>query len=287
MPPKKTSAPITKKPVLKPKAKVAAKPKITKTTVKPIPVAKNKAKPSVVRNKIAGQRENIKRVFTEAAVTRLAKKAGAERRAQDVDKQLRKEVTRVMGSWLEPIVTFTEHEKRKTVQLQDLKAAAQLRDRYIGLRLVKAEKSGHVKGSDLKPANQLTRRKTGGTKKVVEKDENGEAEEKKVKKPRHHRPGTVAKREVKRLAKTDGLLLRMASFERYTRELASTYKEGLRFTEEFMRVFQALIETELLTLLTKACFLIHFIKRETLRGSDIEAAVNFNQIDLQREYVSF
>jgi histone H3 len=50
-----------------------------------------------------------------------------------------------------------------------------------------------------------------------------------VKKPHRYRPGTVALREIRKYQKSTDLLIRKLPFQRLTREIASEYKNDLRF----------------------------------------------------------
>lgn len=50
-----------------------------------------------------------------------------------------------------------------------------------------------------------------------------------VKKPHRYRPGTVALREIRRYQKSTDLLIRKLPFQRVVREIASEYKNDLRF----------------------------------------------------------
>jgi histone H3 len=50
-----------------------------------------------------------------------------------------------------------------------------------------------------------------------------------MKKPHRYRPGTVALREIRRYQKSTDLLIRKLPFQRVVREIASEYKNDLRF----------------------------------------------------------
>ena len=50
-----------------------------------------------------------------------------------------------------------------------------------------------------------------------------------VKKPHRYRPGTVALREIRKYQKSTDLLIRKLPFQRLVREIASEYKNDLRF----------------------------------------------------------
>lgn len=50
-----------------------------------------------------------------------------------------------------------------------------------------------------------------------------------VKKPHRYRPGTVALREIRKFQKSTDLLIRKLPFQRLVREIASEYKNDLRF----------------------------------------------------------
>ncbi len=50
-----------------------------------------------------------------------------------------------------------------------------------------------------------------------------------MKKPHRYRPGTVALREIRKYQKSTELLIRKLPFQRIVREIASEYKNDLRF----------------------------------------------------------
>ncbi len=50
-----------------------------------------------------------------------------------------------------------------------------------------------------------------------------------MKKPHRYRPGTVALREIRKYQKSTDLLIRKLPFQRVVREIASEYKNDLRF----------------------------------------------------------
>ena len=50
-----------------------------------------------------------------------------------------------------------------------------------------------------------------------------------VKRPHRYRPGTVALREIRKYQKSTDLLIRKLPFQRLVREIASEYKNDLRF----------------------------------------------------------
>ncbi len=50
-----------------------------------------------------------------------------------------------------------------------------------------------------------------------------------IKKPHRYRPGTVALREIRKYQKSTDLLIRKLPFQRLVREIASEYKNDLRF----------------------------------------------------------
>jgi len=57
-------------------------------------------------------------------------------------------------------------------------------------------------------------------------------------KPRRHRPGTVALREIRKYQKSTSLLMRKLPFAKLVREVAQDFKTNLRFTPEAFMVCQ-------------------------------------------------
>ena len=63
-----------------------------------------------------------------------------------------------------------------------------------------------------------------------------------VKKPHRFRPGTVALREIRRYQKSTELLLRKLPFQRLVREVASEFKNDLRFQATAIAALQEATE---------------------------------------------
>ena len=59
-----------------------------------------------------------------------------------------------------------------------------------------------------------------------------------VKKPHRFRPGTVALREIRRFQKSTELLIRKLPFQRLVREIASEYRNELRFQSSAVLALQ-------------------------------------------------
>ena len=96
--------------------------------------------------------------------------------------------------------------------------------------------------------------------------------------PHRWRPGTVAKREVKKIQKSDKMLLQKAPFAREVRDIAAKFGGDLRFTQKALTVLQEYIESDMVSFF-KACqkFAIH-AKRETVNCSDLDLYFTLNNL---------
>ena len=109
--------------------------------------------------------------------------------------------------------------------------------------LPQIHKSNHIKMARTK---QTARKSTGG--KAPRKQLATKAARKSapatggVKKPHRFRPGTVSLREIRRYQKSTELLLRKLPFQRLVREVASEFKNDLRFQATAIAALQEATE---------------------------------------------
>lgn len=107
----------------------------------------------------------------------------------------------------------------------------------------------------LKPAARKTPSGTGG-----------------VKKPHRWRPGTVALREIRRYQKSTDLLLRKLPFQRLVREIATDFKNDLRFQGTAILALQECAEAYLVGLFEDTNLCAIHAKRVTIMPKDIQLA---------------
>ena len=93
-----------------------------------------------------------------------------------------------------------------------------------------------------------------------------------VKKPRRHRPGTVAIREIRKYQKSVSLLIRKLPFQRLVREIASEFKHDLRFQSDAVLALQEAAEAYLVGLFEDTNLCAIHAKRVTIMPKDIQLA---------------
>ena len=93
-----------------------------------------------------------------------------------------------------------------------------------------------------------------------------------VKKPHRFRPGTVALREIRRYQKSTELLLRKLPFQRLVREVASEFKNDLRFQATAIIALQEATEAYMVSLFEDTNLAAIHAKRVKIMGKDIALA---------------
>ena len=93
-----------------------------------------------------------------------------------------------------------------------------------------------------------------------------------VKKPHRFRPGTVALREIRRFQKSTELLIRKLPFQRLVREIASEFKNDLRFQSSAVLALQEATEAYLVGLFEDTNLAAIHAKRVTIMPKDIQLA---------------
>ena len=93
-----------------------------------------------------------------------------------------------------------------------------------------------------------------------------------VKKPHRFRPGTVALREIRRFQKSTELLIRKLPFQRLVREIASEFKNDLRFQSSAVLALQEATEAYLVGLFEDTNLCAIHAKRVTIRPKDMQLA---------------
>lgn len=90
-----------------------------------------------------------------------------------------------------------------------------------------------------------------------------------VKKPHRYRPGTVALREIRKYQKSTELLIRKLPFQRLVREIASEFKNELRFQSSAVLALQEASESYLVGLFEDTNLCAIHAKRVTIMPKDM------------------
>jgi histone H3 len=93
-----------------------------------------------------------------------------------------------------------------------------------------------------------------------------------VKKPHRFRPGTVALREIRRFQKSTELLIRKLPFQRLVREIASEFKNDLRFQSSAVLALQEAAEAYTVGLFEDTNLCAIHAKRVTIMPKDMQLA---------------
>jgi histone H3 len=93
-----------------------------------------------------------------------------------------------------------------------------------------------------------------------------------VKKPHRFRPGTVALREIRRFQKSTELLIRKLPFQRLVREIASEFKNDLRFQSSAVLALQEAAEAYMVGLFEDTNLCAIHAKRVTIMPKDMQLA---------------
>ena len=93
-----------------------------------------------------------------------------------------------------------------------------------------------------------------------------------VKKAHRFRPGTVALREIRRFQKSTELLIRKLPFQRLVREIASEYRNELRFQSSAVLALQEASEAYMVGLFEDTNLCAIHAKRVTIMPKDMQLA---------------
>ena len=162
-----------------------------------------------------------------------------------------------IGELLRKILVFTTHTGRKTVTLEDLQGALEAEGSFL--------MAGGNTARDIKKSKARTKKP-----KSTPKEEGTSTDP--PKKPHRFRPGTVVQKEIKRNQETsDRLIFKQNRFQYYVRYLTKQQLNStLRFTKEFFKLFQVVIEEYLVHLLERATKASKHANRKSLSEKDIE-----------------
>merc|ERR1712167_16282 len=93
-----------------------------------------------------------------------------------------------------------------------------------------------------------------------------------VKRAHRFRPGTVALREIRRFQKSTELLIRKLPFQRLVREIASEYKNDLRFQSSDVLALQEASEAYMVGLFEDTNLCAIHARRVTIMPKDMQLA---------------
>jgi len=93
-----------------------------------------------------------------------------------------------------------------------------------------------------------------------------------IKKSHRFRPGTVALREIRKFQKSTELLIRKLPFQRLVREIASEFKNDLRFQSSAVLALQEASEAYLVGLFEDTNLAAIHAKRVTIMPKDMQLA---------------
>ena len=93
-----------------------------------------------------------------------------------------------------------------------------------------------------------------------------------VKRAHRFRPGTVALREIRRFQKSTELLIRKLPFQRLVREIASEFKNDLRFQSSAVLALQEATESFIVGLFEDTNLAAIHAKRVTIMPKDMQLA---------------
>ena len=93
-----------------------------------------------------------------------------------------------------------------------------------------------------------------------------------LKKPHRFRPGTVALREIKKYQKSTELLINKLPFQRLVREIATEFKNDLRFQSSAVLALQEAAESYLVALFEDTNLCAIHAKRVTIMPKDMQLA---------------
>ena len=93
-----------------------------------------------------------------------------------------------------------------------------------------------------------------------------------VKRPHRFRPGTVALREIRKFQKSTELLIRKLPFQRLVRDIASAFKNDLRFQSSAVLALQEASEAYMVGLFEDTNLCAIHAKRVTIMPKDMQLA---------------
>jgi len=212
-------------------------------------VAKGKApkQRKIVRDSIQG--------ITAPAIQRICQTAGIKRISRLVYEEVRGVMKLFVEDTMKDALVFCEHVRRKTLQEGDLDAALQVKGKYLG--------------AGINPNTS----KTFSTKKSRSKGKKEKTDTETEHKPHRFKPGTVALRDIRFQQKnSENFSIPKVNFSRLVREVSQDYVEDMRFSKNFMELFQLVTEDYLVGLMDMANLCAIHAGRQTIFPKDIQLA---------------
>jgi histone H3 len=227
-------------------------------------------------------RDNIQGV-TSPAIKKLFQRAGAKRISRVNYEEARSIIKLKLETLISRAVVLTEYARRRTVKPVDVFIAARLggtplianavtgvkseRSRHHGGRASSGKTKAERKAERKEKAREAREaRKAGATK----KSKKGSKAASKAVKSHRFKPGTVALRHIRRLQKSDRLVIPIAALDRLVREIAQDFKEDLRFSRSALSAVHIWLEHYLVSLFRGAVLAAIHAKRVTVYPKDLQ-----------------
>ena len=120
---------------------------------------------------------------------------------------------------------------------------------------------------------QVAKKNSTVAKMIIVKGEDGPAE-KKERKKRRYRSGTVALREIRKFQRDTSMLIPKAPFRRLVREIGQAFKAELRFSSATFDAIQSMAEAHLIKVLRSTNKVAIHAKRVGITSRDMEFAIS-------------
>lgn len=205
--------------------------------------------------------------ITKPALQRCLKRAGVKRISEPVFEIMRDIIYDFSSEIIKNIVIFVLAAKRKTAQIDDLRASLEMMKIYLAAGLNVNSKNT---SASLHSCNSIG--KSGPVKKSKPLSlSGGTTSEGIVKKPHRFRPGTRAIRSIDYHQKnSDCLAIPKANFVRLIRGLSSKYMKEIRFSEGVIDLLQLVVENHIINICKKAYECTLFAHRDTINSRDFD-----------------
>ena len=227
-------------------------------------------------------RDNIQGV-TSPAIKKLFQRAGAKRISRVNYEEARSIIKLKLETLISRAVVLTEYARRRTVKPVDVFIAARLGGTPLianAVTGVKSERSRHHGGrasSGKTKAERKAERKEKArearearkSRRRTKKSKKGSKAASKAVKSHRFKPGTVALRHIRRLQKSDRLVIPIAALDRLVREIAQDFKEDLRFSRSALSAVHIWLEHYLVSLFRGAVLAAIHAKRVTVYPKDL------------------
>jgi len=228
-----------------------------------------------ITTKKANTKTNLENI-SKPALERILRRAGVKRISSLIYEKLRNVMNEYMSSLLRDMIIFTEYGSRKTILIEDLNAALEVRGIYLAAGLNPNTK----KVKNIQSCN--SKGKSGPVKKNKAREE-GYPDGKPDgihKKIHRFRPGTRALRAIRYQQKnSDCLAIPMANFNKLARELCLIHSlTSLRFSSGVLSFLQLVIEDFLINLCIDSYKCSIFNGRDTIYPKDVDLVLSIRQI---------